>query len=381
MADDASLGDCSPLEVADAIAQLGSALSAVHREVLALVALADERGDWREDGAGSMAGWLSARLGLGSDTAAEWVRVAHALESLPACGRAYAEGRLAWDQVRPLTEFATSARDAELAAEAAGCSAAHLEARARRARRVSRTEAERQERRRFLRMWQSEREGFRLAARLPAADGAVVAAALHRIAEEGDPSEPLSERLATAMSELASGRLAGDPDADRACVVVHVDASALAGEGRAQLDGDQPVAAEVAQRLACDCRVEVVAEGPDGVLVGVGRARRTIPAWLWRLVKRRDGGRCRFPGCSHRRWLAGHHVVWWSRGGRTDLDNLITICGRCHKLLHELGWTVSGHADGELTFRRPDGRVLATGPPGLRPAVRTDLRRALALAS
>src|SRR5215469_8797766 len=84
-----SFDDCSPLEVADAIGQLGSAMSAIHRQVLALVALADERGDWREDGANDMAGWLCARLGLRSGNAAEWVRVAHALESLPECGRAY----------------------------------------------------------------------------------------------------------------------------------------------------------------------------------------------------------------------------------------------------------------------------------------------------
>ena len=64
MADHAPFADRSPLEVADAIAQLGSALSAIHSRVLALVALADGRGDWREDGATNMAGWLCARLGL-----------------------------------------------------------------------------------------------------------------------------------------------------------------------------------------------------------------------------------------------------------------------------------------------------------------------------
>jgi len=95
-----------------------------------------------------MAGWLCARLGLRSGNAAEWVRVAHALESLPECGRAYAGGRLAWDQVRPLTEFAAPEREAEQAADAVGCSAAFLEAVARRVRRVSRAEAERQERQR-----------------------------------------------------------------------------------------------------------------------------------------------------------------------------------------------------------------------------------------
>src|SRR5882672_8261660 len=91
--------DFSPLEVADTITQLGSAMSAIHREQLSWVALSDRRGDWREDGAQDMAQWLCARLGLRYGTAREWVRVAHALESLPECARAYAEGRLTWDQL------------------------------------------------------------------------------------------------------------------------------------------------------------------------------------------------------------------------------------------------------------------------------------------
>lgn len=109
--------------------------------------------------------------------------------------------------------------------------------------------------------------------------------------------------------------------------------------------------------------------------MGVGRARRTIPGWLWRLLVRRDGGRCRFCGCT--RWLEGHHITWWSRGGRTDLDNLMLACSRCHKLFHEGGWTIGGDANGELVFRRPDGRALANGPPALRSRVRGALEAAI----
>jgi hypothetical protein len=53
----------------------------------------------------------------------------------------------------------------------------------------------------------------------------------------------------------------------------------------------------------------------------------------------------------------------------------------CHKLVHELGWTVSGNANGKLVFTSPTGRVLTTGPPGLRPDVREDLGRAIGWAS
>ena len=63
--------------------------------------------------------------------------------------------------------------------------------------------------------------------------------------------------------------------------------------------------------------------------------------------------------------------------GRTDLANIVGVCSRCHELVHESGWTGSGSANGKLTFSRPDGRVLATGPPGSRPDVRDDLGRAI----
>ena len=244
---------------------------------------------------------------------------------------------------------------------------------ARRVRRVSRAEAERQERQRSLRTWWSAEE-FRLSGRFPAADGAVIDAALNRIAEQGDPSESLSGRLAGAMTELASSDVAAD--ADRACVVLHVEASALAGQGRAELEGGHPIHEEIARRLTCDGRLEVVLER-DGVPVGVGRARRTIPAWLWRLLKHRDGGRCRF--CGSLRWLRAHHIRHWARGGRTDLDNLLTCCDRCHRLFHEGGWTIEGDPNGRLIFRRPDGRVLACGPPGLRPSVREATYRAVVI--
>src|SRR5207249_6610723 len=104
-------------------------------------------------------------------------------------------------------------REAELAAAACGWSAASLEGRARRERRVTREEAEREHERRFLRMWQG-RDGFPLAGRLPAADGAVVRAALERVAYrleagrgEAAPPEPRCCVVAESLVVLAPHRL------------------------------------------------------------------------------------------------------------------------------------------------------------------------------
>ena len=68
----------------------------------------------------------------------------------------------------------------------------------------------------------------------------------------------------------------------------------------------------------------------------------------------RDGGRCQFPGCTHTRHLHAHHVVPWLRGGRTDIDNLILVCGFHHRLIHDHGYRIH-RAAGRWRVLRPDG--------------------------
>ena len=103
---------------------------------------------------------------------------------------------------------------------------------------------------------------------------------------------------------------------------------------------------------------EVVAE--DGSeAVGAGAAETAVsdgatPARLRERVFRRDGHRCR--SCGSRRALHAHHVVWRSQGGATKLDNLITLCGICHGLVHQ-GFLDVDSVQSPL-FRDGLGRVL-----------------------
>lgn len=368
-----ALDEFPPAELSDAIGQLHALTTAAQRTLLELVAHYDRRESWHDDGATSMAGWLVAYLGLSHATATTWVRVAKALEHLPAIATAFVTGRLSFDQVAALTEFATPATDEALAQQAQGCSAAELAALARRSR-ACREEGP-DGPRRSLRWWWDESEWLRLQGHLPAADGAVVVAALDRLVDQAPADaatglfHPYDARLADALVELASTRIATDADADRATVVVHVDAELLTGgQGVAEVDGAGALPAEVARRLACDARIEVVAHSPDGAPIGIGRTRRQPPPWLRRQLRHRDRG-CRFPRCGRTRWCSSHHVWHWTKGGPTDMDNLLLMCGHHHGLLHTGGWRVTGNPDGDVTFIRPDGRPLRPGPPPLRPEV------------
>ena len=91
----------------------------------------------------------------------------------------------------------------------------------------------------------------------------------------------------------------------------------------------------------------------DGKVLDVGRKTRTIPPAIRRALGARDH-RCRFAGCDSRRCDA-HHVRHWADGGATRLDNLVLLCRRHHRAVHEEGIVVELSADGHARFVRPDG--------------------------
>jgi hypothetical protein len=65
-----------------------------------------------------------------------------------------------------------------------------------------------------------------------------------------------------------------------------------------------------------------------------GRNRNAIPPALRQKVLARDGHRCRAPGCGSTRFLEIHHRQPGAQGGTNKIDNLITLCSRCHRFEH-----------------------------------------------
>ena len=108
---------------------------------------------------------------------------------------------------------------------------------------------------------------------------------------------------------------------------------------------------------------------------GFGRKTRSIPPALRRALNARDQG-CRFPGCTHTRYVQAHHVRHWAHGGETKASNLITLCSFHHRRVHEGGVNVQVLDDGAFRFVRPDGRAFE-GPAPSRgePCDGTELRR------
>jgi hypothetical protein len=202
-------------------------------------------------------------------------------------------------------------------------------------------------------------------ARAAEPDSAVTPAALNKM-EAWNP--PAASRAGTALPALA----------DRYQVVMHVDAAALregSEAGQSALLGGARVAAETSRRLACDGSRSLMIDGAGGRTVAASAMRRTVPPALRRTLDWRDRG-CRFPGCGLRRCDA-HHVQHWADGGATTLENLVLLCPRHHRAVHEEGYRVNMQPDGVPTFRRPDGRVLPDAP-ALAPPVGTALADTIA---
>ena len=423
-------------ELHAAIAAGQRALCAAHAALLADVGECDRVEGWRDFGARSTEDYLVRHHDLRWGTAKEWVRCARVLVRHPELAAAYAAGTMSADKLAAACRLA-AARDEEEAkpagpfdgprdptpdpdhspessaepdpepdpapdpdpdpdpAERTRISAAELldliarlsagqlghvaaaEARA------GAAEADALWRRRRARVWRDE-AARRLSltdVQLFDDDAATVWAALRDFAANATPDpltgalDPLGVRFADALVAFAEAYLASRPRfAHRPTVLFHADARVLAGEdGWAETADWSPLAAETARRLACACKLGLVADDPDGRPLRMGRTLRDANWQQAEACWRRDGG-CR--RCGARLFLATHHLAWWDRDrGPTDLENLCLLCSHCHHLVHDAGWVVAGHPDGPLTFTGPGGVTVTTHPHPQHPPGRRRRRR------
>lgn len=357
------------------------ALDAAHRQIgreqrdfLHRVRELDLAGVWRTWGARDTAHLLSMRYDISNWKALRWLAAAHALEELPHLAGALSDGELGLDKVVELARFATAATEVRLVRWARTVSCAAVRRRGDLAMRASTEEIVDAEHSRSVSWWYfDDGRRFGLEAELPAAQGAVVARAIERIADslpvmpDEDATGDVAARRADALVALSSARLADDGDSDRTTVIVHTTLDALrTGTGGSEIEDGPVVHLETVERLLCNGRIRAVLEDGAGNAIGLGRTSREPPAWMIRQVRHRDR-ECRFPGCGARRFTQAHHIVWWRDGGRTDLDNLLLICSFHHRLVHEYGWSVRRDVNGEVRWRRPDGTRYRAGPsPGER---------------
>ena len=380
-------------EIENEIAELAGHLNVAHYRWLTLIGEFDRRNGWGEGGCVSCAHWLNFKCGVAMGAAREKVRVARALEQLPKIAAAMGRGEVSYSKARAITRIASAENEDYLLSIALHGTAHHVERLVQGYRRAKDAEEASREARQFagrsVRYFYDSDGSMILKAQLPAELGELLIKALDAAAEEistppvpagtcvpnVEPKEPPDERptratrRADAFAVLAETFIkhGGAPlnGGERHQIVVHVDAETLrdGSAGRCEIEDGSVLAAETVRRLACDCSVVAILENERGEPLNVGRKTRSIPPALRRALNARDRG-CRFPGCTHTRYVDAHHVRHWAHGGETKASNLVTLCRFHHRKVHEGGVTVQVLDDGAFRFVKPDGTGIDTVATG-----------------
>ena len=346
-------------------------------ELIELVGEFDAREGARGSRFRGTAEWLAFECGMEPRTARDHVRVARRLREWQRVAEAFGEGRLSYSQVRALARASEGEDEAALLRVALTATVRELEMHVRQLRSAPSADldvANEAHARRGLTWFWAEDGSLRFFGKLGAPDGAALVEAVETAAaamHAGDDAcsqrkrPPLRARRADALAELACG---GGP---RTHLVLHADVAALACMAR---DGEPPagdvcalrdgpaIPSALARRLTCDADVSVA--GLD-----LGRTQRTISPSQRRALEARDGRVCAMPGCDRTHGLDGHHICHWSRGGRTDLENLVLLCRFHHRLFHDDGFTMRRRRDGQLVMQDACGRRLDRVPSRASPAL------------
>lgn len=95
------------------------------------------------------------------------------------------------------------------------------------------------------------------------------------------------------------------------------------------------LAPSAVRKMACEGGIIPVVLGGEGEILDMGRSTRFFTPAQKKALWLRDQG-CTFPECTMpAQWTDAHHLDWWSRGGRTDLDRAALLCERHHTTVHQ----------------------------------------------
>ncbi|MCE2512371.1 MAG: DUF222 domain-containing protein [Acidimicrobiia bacterium] len=139
----------------------------------------------------------------------------------------------------------------------------------------------------------------------------------------------------------------GRPSAD-VTIVQHLSADGTAAF--AEIAGGGVIPQSVLEEHFCNAAIRGVVFSSEGVPLWHGHTKRLATKAQMNALRVRYGA-C--GGCGADMWICqGHHVEAVSRGGPTNIDNMMLACWACHQKIHHHGWR-----------EVPDGRGLYTIAP------------------
>jgi hypothetical protein len=330
----------------------------------------DKSGEYKADGALSVIAWLKWKCKLSAAAATERVGIARQLDQLPKTEAAFARGDVGYEHVALIARTADHVGAAAVRNEEANLLQAALTRDPGQFTSVAKNfehridaegalaETNRAHTRRYLHLSEPQDGMVRIDGLLDAEGGATVRTALAAFMKPIKNDErTYGQRQHDALIELCLQRPGSRRDGagPRPQLIIRASLDTLAGIPGApagELEGGGTVPAATVHRYACDTAISHIT-GRGELEHELNHASRTIPASTRRALEARDQ-HCVFPGCDRPlSWCDGHHLVWWIKGGTTELPNLALLCRHHHRMVHEGGWTLE----------RRDGRFKASPPP------------------
>ena len=199
---------------------------------------------------------------------------------------------------------------------------------------------------------------------------------------EVDPTDPgldelPSHRRARALAELCT-RAASAPKKGarrQPLFVLHTTIDTLAESGdptdwmlALEQAWSSAIPLDMAHLWSCDCWLaDVIIRRADGEVLDAGRELRVANRAMRRALVARDGRCCAVPGCDRPvGWCDAHHIIRWTDGGLTKVENLVFLCRWHHTRVHA-GDLVVQMVDGRPRFTNRDGLVLVEPRAGPAP--------------
>jgi hypothetical protein len=301
--------------------------SALDHEELALIREANAVQLWRELGMVSIREYLERRMGYTPGVASERVRVAEALDAMPALDGALEAGELSYSAVREITRIATRRTERAWLAACRGKTVKEITELLAEREPGDRPESPRKP---DLRMKDKT-------LKYPPHVEAILRQCRAKL--EGEMGERVAEHEVLEAMGLAFLR-GGSVATTKAPVQIAISVCPSCKVARQNGAGVQFAMSPAAfERAACDAQWLGNVDGERA------RAVQDVTPAMRAFVFARDKHRCRVPGCRSAQNLEVHHIKHREHGGSHEPSNMVTTCGGHHALYHQGKLIIRGTAE------------------------------------
>ena len=163
--------------------------------------------------------------------------------------------------------------------------------------------------------------------------------ALTELIEHLDTEKLTGKVASTVIITMTAEQVMGAAQAAKLQQTIHEATGTLIdmapSSGAATTDTGRLISTSAARRIACNAGILPVVLGGPGHVLDVGRQerfftehQRTALATIYETCAAQD---CDRPYA----WAELHHEDPWSKGGLTDLDRAVPLCGYHHRKMHD----------------------------------------------